>query len=87
MTKKRKIEVFTAGCPLCDETVKLVEALSCPSCEVEVLRMNEGGLKRARELGVKAVPSVAVNGRLLECCRGAGPTRESLIAAGLGAPL
>jgi hypothetical protein len=29
--KKRKIEVFTAGCPLCDETVKLVRELACPS--------------------------------------------------------
>lgn len=26
---KRLVEVFTAGCPLCDETVKLVRELIC----------------------------------------------------------
>jgi len=31
MLRKRKVEVFIAGCPLCDETVKLVNELACPS--------------------------------------------------------
>jgi hypothetical protein len=31
---KRKIEIFTAGCPLCDPVVKLVQELSCGNCDV-----------------------------------------------------
>jgi hypothetical protein len=27
----RKIEVFSAGCPLCEDAVKLVNSLACPS--------------------------------------------------------
>ncbi len=33
---KNLVEVFTAGCPLCDETVKLVKNLACFSCEVKI---------------------------------------------------
>ena len=33
---KRLVEVFTAGCPLCDETVKLVGELACDKCEVQI---------------------------------------------------
>ena len=35
----RKVEVFTAGCSLCDDAVQLVQKLTCPSCTVEVLDM------------------------------------------------
>ena len=40
-TAKRHIEVFTAGCRLCDEAVQLVHRLACGSCEVEVLDKQE----------------------------------------------
>ena len=33
---KRLVEVFVAGCPLCDETVKLVRELACSNCEVKI---------------------------------------------------
>ena len=36
MAARRKVEVFTAGCPLCQETVKLVKEPACPRCEVIV---------------------------------------------------
>lgn len=87
MTEKRKVEVFTAGCPLCDETVKLVYELSCPSCDVTVYNLNEGGADRARELGVNSVPTVAVNGTVLGCCVRGKPNAEDLKAAGIGTPL
>ena len=46
MTAKRKIEVFSAGCPACDETVKLVNQLACPSCDVSVLDMKKPDVPR-----------------------------------------
>ena len=53
-TNKRKIEVFSAGCPACAETVKLVQQIACSSCEVEVLDMNKPEVAtKARQYGVK----------------------------------
>ena len=31
MSAKRKIEVFSAGCPACEETIALVNRVACPS--------------------------------------------------------
>lgn len=83
----RKIEVFSAGCPLCKDTVELVNRLACPSCEVTVVNMHDiKGASRARELGVKSVPAVAINGKLSECCVGRGIDEATLRAAGVGQP-
>lgn len=88
MNAKRKIEVFSAGCPVCDETVSLVERIACPSCEVTVLDMkNPEVAERAKSLGVRSVPAVAVNGKLAGCCAGRGPDEAALRAAGLGQPI
>jgi hypothetical protein len=45
-----------------------------------------GGGKRARELGIKRVPSVVIDGALAECCA-AGIDEQSLRRAGLGSSL
>ncbi len=85
MTKKRKIEVFSAGCPLCVEAIATVTRNSCPSCEVTVISMQDTqGAARARELGVRSVPAVAINGRLAVCCAGRGIDEAALRASGLG---
>ncbi|MCI0401477.1 MAG: thioredoxin family protein [Gammaproteobacteria bacterium] len=88
MQRKRKIEVFSAGCPVCDETVEFVNSIACPSCEVSVLNMNEPAVaKRAKELGVRSVPAVAIDGALASCCEGRGPDEATLRTAGLGQPI
>ncbi len=84
---RRKIEVFTAGCPACDETVQMVREVACPSCEVVVLDMHDPAVAdRARQLGVRSVPAVAIDGELAGCCTGRGPDEATLRAAGLGQP-
>jgi len=81
----RKVEIFSAGCPLCEETEELVNRLSCSSCEVSVVDMHDlTGASRARALGVQSVPAVAVNGKLTDCCAGHGPDEATLVAAGIG---
>lgn len=76
-TSKRQVEVFTAGCPACDETVQLVQAIVCESCEVTVLEMNNATVAgRAKEIGVSRVPAVVVNGQLAGCSRMQVPTRR-----------
>jgi len=84
-TSKRTVEVFTAGCPACDETVQLVQAIACESCEVTVLDMNDAQVAaRAKELGVRTVPAVAINGQLSGCCAGNGPNEQVLRETGIG---
>lgn len=88
MSPKRKIEIFSAGCPVCQETINLVNRMACPSCEVNVLDINETTVaKRARDLGIHSVPAVVVDGKLAECCSGKGPNEEALRRAGLGQPI
>ena len=84
----RKIEIFSAGCPLCKETEEMVSKLSCSSCEVSVIDMHDLlGASRARNLGVRSVPAVAVNGKLADCCAGRGIDEAVLKAAGIGQTL
>ena len=88
MATKRTIEIFSAGCAVCDETVTLVKQIACPSCEVTVLDMrNPDVARRAKSLGVRSVPAVVINGQLADCCAGRGPDEATLRAAGLGQPL
>jgi len=88
MADKRKVEIFSAGCPACEEAIQLVQKLACPSCEVSVLDMNDTNVaRRAKELGVRAVPAVAIEGKLADCCSGSGIDAQVLKLAGLGKPL
>ncbi len=85
MNAKRKIEVFTAGCPACDEAIELVNRIACPSCEVEILDMHQPNVaSRAKQYGVSRVPSVVIDGKLADCCSVGGPDEQTLRAAGLG---
>lgn len=40
VTEKRRIEIFTAGCFLCEETLKLVRDLACPRCEIVFMTLS-----------------------------------------------
>lgn len=89
MNAKRKVEVFTAGCPLCDPVVELVREVACPSCEVVVYDLNAGCAtnecrEKAEGYGINRVPAVVVDGRLLECCVAGTVSEEMLRAAGVG---
>jgi len=85
MATKRKVEVFSAGCPVCVETIELVNRVACPSCEVDILDMNQAAVaRRAKELGIRSVPAVVIDDKLADCCAGRGPQEAVLRAAGLG---
>lgn len=88
MPAKRRIEVFSAGCPACEATVTLVNQIACPSCEVTVLDMREPAVaSRAKRLGIRSVPAVAIDGKLADCCAGRGPEGATLRGAGVGQPI
>ena len=85
MSAKRTIEIFSAGCPACQETIELVNQVACPSCEISVLDMNQTDVAdRAKTLGIRSVPAVVIDGKLADCCAGRGPDLETLKSVGLG---
>ncbi len=88
MDSKRKVEIFSAGCGCCEETINLVKSIACSSCDITVLDMNRPEIaERAKSLGVRSVPAVVINGELASCCAGRGPDEQTLRSAGLGVPL
>ena len=88
MDKKRKIEIFSAGCPACDAAVETVRRIACPSCEVEVLDMHRPATAaRAATLGISRVPAIVIDGAISNCCA-SGPVDDHVLrAAGVGVPL
>lgn len=75
----RQIEIFVGNCPLCEETVQLIQEFANSTDKMLVYNLQEG-LEKAQQYGVKAVPSVAVNGRLVLTGK---PSRSQLEAAGI----
>ena len=87
MPDKRVVEVFTAGCSICDDVVQTVEEMACDCCDVRIQNTRDTAVAhRAKELGVARVPAVVINGKLVDCCAG-GIDTDTLKAAGLGQPL
>jgi glutaredoxin len=88
MTAKRQIEVFSAGCAACEDTIRLVNSIACPSCEVTVLDMRDARVaKRAKALGIRSVPAVVIDGQLAGCCAERGVEADTLKSVGVGQPL
>ena len=84
---KRRIEIFSAGCAVCADVVQQVRAAACPSCDIQVLDMATPAVAtRARELGIRSLPAVAIDGRVADCCASRGVDVDALRAAGLGRP-
>ena len=88
MNNRRKIEIFSAGCPACDTAVETVKRIACSSCDIEVLDMNQGRVAaRAAQLGIKRVPAIVIDGEVAECCTVGGVDEQVLRSAGVGRPL
>lgn len=85
---KKKVEVFTAGCSVCSPVVELIKTNASESCEVIIYDLIEQCeskecLSKVQEYGIKSIPAVAIDGRLLSCCKGSGISREELVSAGV----
>lgn len=61
----RRIEVFTADCPLCKDTLKIIKQVTCPECEVIERRCTgEACCEPAKGYDIKAVPAIVVDGKI-----------------------
>ncbi|MEO6695688.1 MAG: thioredoxin family protein [Ignavibacteria bacterium] len=86
---KRKIEIFTAGCPICEEQVQKIRKETCDSCEVEVLNVREdkSALEKSKNYNIISLPSVVINGVLADCCSNKGINIETLRSLGIGSSI
>ena len=77
----KKIEVFSAGCSACKETIDMVKRLAGKH-EVVIHDMHKAEVAaKAKGYGVQRVPAVVIDGKLASCCTGRGPDEHVLQAA------
>jgi thioredoxin-like negative regulator of GroEL len=95
-TVKRQIDVFSAGCATCNEAIQTVLTLAAAEGhEVRIHDMhNESIARRAKELGIRSIPAVAVVApgqhaapgqfaplhatKLAACCANRGPEEAAI---------
>lgn len=65
---KHKIEVLTAGCPLCRETLenvrRAVDEKGCGCVVVEQRLEGDECSVQAKEYGITAVPTIVIDGQI-----------------------
>jgi glutaredoxin 3 len=88
LSARRKVEIYSAGCPTCEDAIKLVNGIACASCDVTVLDMHDPAVARgAKALGIQSIPAVVIDGKLAGCCRDRGISEAALRREGIGQPL
>jgi glutaredoxin len=81
MAAKKRIEVFSAGCSTCKETIELVKRIA-GSHEVVIHDMQKSEVaSKAKNYVVRSVPAVVIDGKLAGCCAGRGPDEHVLRSA------
>jgi hypothetical protein len=85
MKSKRIVELFTAGCAVCEDAVQQVKSLVCPNCDLKILdtHADPQAAQRAKSYGIKRLPAVVVDGKLAYCCQG-GIDPDALRRLGVG---
>ncbi len=81
----RKIELFTAGCPVCEPVVELVKSMACTQCEVLIYNLseqkdNQDLADKFKAYNITSIPAVVINGKLFS----QAVTQETLATAGIG---
>jgi hypothetical protein len=74
---RHRIEVFSAGCAVCKDTIDMVRRVAGSDHDVHVHDMHHGeAAARASSLRIRSLPAVVINGRLASCCTGRGPNEH-----------
>lgn len=62
----KRIEVFTADCPLCKDTLELIKKEACSECEIIERRCSgDECCEPAKSYGIRAVPTVVADGKII----------------------
>lgn len=64
-----KIELFVAGCSICQEVIHQVIKIAGSCSEISISNINDKIVaEKVEELGIKSIPAVFVDGELVNCC-------------------
>ncbi len=73
MATKKKVEIFSAGCATCKETIDAVKKIAGSDHELRVHDLHQHkSASRAKQHGIRSVPAVVIDGKLAGCCAGGG---------------
>jgi glutaredoxin 3 len=76
---KHTIEIFSAGCKTCNDTIETVKKLAGSEHDVHVHDMHREDIAiRASQHQIRSVPSVLIDGKLAGCCAGRGVDEQIL---------
>lgn len=87
--QKRKIEVFSAGCFVCNPVVEMAKSLASGQCDVVVYNLSEpsegeSSQRKAEAYGIRSLPAIVLDGKLLPINTNAEiPIRDG-VSAGVG---
>lgn len=82
---KRTIEIFSAGCSVCEEGIQAIREAACSSCDVQVRSMNDPQTAAdAKRYSIQSLPAVVLDGQLANCCKHGGIDLVELRSLGLG---
>ena len=61
-----KFEIFTAGCSLCQTTLKQLKEAVCEKCQVIEYNLNQSAdaVELVKKYDIKVVPSIVVDGEI-----------------------
>ncbi len=72
-TARHRIEIFSAGCNTCKQTIEMVKKLVGSQHEVHVHDMQSHEVaSKAAQHGIRSLPAVMINGKLAACCSNRG---------------
>ena len=71
---KRQVEVFTAGCPVCEPVVQLVQEMACPDCEVTIHDLRQSGAEKRPSTGSRPFRPWSSTAMWRRAARTAAPT-------------
>ncbi len=86
---KKQIEIFTAGCLVCEPVVQLVKDTACNNCEITIHNLSDQCeskicVSKMEQYQIKRMPAIVVDGVLLGCCKNIEITKEDLQNASIG---
>ena len=69
---KHKIEIFSAGCHACKQTIETVKKLAGEH-EIHIHDMHQKEVaSQATKHGIRSLPAVVIDGKLAGCCASRG---------------
>ena len=83
---KKQIEIFIAGCPVCESLVEMVQETAANHRDITIYNLtiqckSKICLKKMEEYGITSVPTIVINRKILESGNDLEIMKRNLISA------